>query len=67
MLGRLHSNMASRYLLTGLLTWRRLGETVCSYMATLCHGAEYRGRQRSCAQGMFGATAGPAVGCEVKG
>ena len=67
MLGRLHSNMASRYLLTGLLTWCRLAETVCSYIATLRHGAEYRGRQRSCAQSTFAATVGPAVGCEVKG
>ena len=43
------------------------GETVCSYMATLSHGAEFRGRQRPCTQSMFGATVGPAVGCEVKG
>ena len=67
MLGRLHSNMGGRGLLTVLLTWCRLGEAVCSYTATVRHGAEFRGRQRSCAQSMFGATVGPAVGCEVKG
>ena len=66
-LGMLCSNMASRYLLTALLTRCRLGETVCSYMATVRHGAEFRGRQRSCAQSTFGAVVGPAVGCEVKG
>ena len=66
MLGRLHSNMAIWYLLTALLTWRCLGETICSYIATLRHGAEYRGCRRSCAQSMFGATVGPAVACEVK-
>ena len=67
MLARLHSSMAIGYLLTALLTWHRLGETVCSYMPTLSHGAEFRGRQKSCAQSTFGATVGPAVGCEVKG
>ena len=60
MLGRLHSNMA-------LLAWCHLGKTVCPYMAALSHGAEFRGRQRSCTQSMVGATVGPAVGCEVKG
>ena len=66
MLARLHISMAIGYLLPALLTWFRLRETVCSYTATLCRGAEFRGRQRSCAQSMFGATVGPAVGCEVK-
>ena len=65
MLGRLHSNMVIRYLLTALLIRSRLGATVCSYMAAVSHGAEFRGRQRPCAQSMFGATVGPAVGCEV--
>ena len=67
MLGRLHSIMAIRYLLTALLIGCRLGKTVCPYMAALSRGAEFRGRQRSCAQSTFGATVGPAVGCEVKG
>ena len=67
MLGRLHSNVAIRYLLPDVLAWCRLGETVCPYMAAVSHGAEFRGRQRPCAQSMFGATVGSAVGCEVKG
>ena len=67
MLGRLDSNMVIWCLLTALLIGCRLGETVCPYMAALSHGAEFRGRQRSCARSMFGATVGSAVGCEVEG
>ena len=67
MLGRVHNNMGGRCLLTALLTWCRPGETLCSYTAMLGHDAEYRDRQTSCAQSVFGATVGPAVGWEVKG
>ena len=67
MLGRLHSNMAIRYLLTALLIGCRLGKTVCPCMAALSHGAEFRGRQRPHAQSTFGSTVGLAVSCEVKG
>ena len=66
MLGRLHSNMVIRYLLTALLTWSP-GETVCPHMAALSRAAEFRGRQRPCAQSTFGSTVGSAVSCEVKG
>ena len=67
MLGRLDSNMAIRYLLPDVLARCRLGKTVCLYMAALSRGAEFRDRQKSCARTTFGATVGPAVGCEVKG